>query len=155
MDFFTTVAIHFFLLRMLNCEAHRCQQLCHRFQCQPCPRSPSLVRTCACTQTPLTKLMELGYAERQSCSDPIPSCGKACGKPLACGSSGEEEGMKCTCRVYVEASSDQIQRQNVKTSDGSGSCELWRFLVAKQLLRLLHLLLLFNQITLLNVFLFK
>ncbi|TKS87610.1 Transcriptional repressor NF-X1 [Collichthys lucidus] len=72
---------------MLNCEAHRCQQVCHPGRCQPCPRSPSLVKTCPCSQTPLTKLLELGYSERRSCSDPVPSCGKTCNKPLACGSS--------------------------------------------------------------------
>uniref|UniRef100_A0A671YF64 Nuclear transcription factor, X-box binding 1 n=1 Tax=Sparus aurata TaxID=8175 RepID=A0A671YF64_SPAAU len=72
---------------MLNCEAHRCQQVCHHGRCQPCPRSPSLVKTCPCGQTPLTKLLDLGYSERRSCSDPIPSCGKTCNKPLACGSS--------------------------------------------------------------------
>ncbi|XP_028289119.1 transcriptional repressor NF-X1 isoform X2 [Parambassis ranga] len=72
--------------KMLNCEAHRCQQVCHRGPCQPCPRSPSLVKTCPCSQTTLTKLLELGYSERRSCSDPIPSCGKTCNKPLACGS---------------------------------------------------------------------
>ncbi|KAG7231187.1 hypothetical protein INR49_012018 [Caranx melampygus] len=74
---------------MLGCEAHRCQEACHRGPCQPCPRSPSLVKTCPCGQTPLAKLLELGYTERQSCSDPIPSCGKTCNKPLACGSSEE------------------------------------------------------------------
>lgn len=79
---------------MLNCGAHRCQQVCHRGQCQPCPRSPSLVKTCPCSQTPLTKLLELGYSDRKSCSDPIPSCGKTCNKPLACGSDGKEEGTK-------------------------------------------------------------
>ncbi|XP_018549214.1 transcriptional repressor NF-X1 [Lates calcarifer] len=73
--------------KMLDCEAHRCQQVCHRGPCQPCPRSPTLVRTCPCGQTQLAKLLELGYSERQSCSDPIPSCGKTCNKPLACGSS--------------------------------------------------------------------
>ncbi|KAM3593288.1 uncharacterized protein V6R79_009562 [Siganus canaliculatus] len=72
---------------MLDCDAHRCQQVCHRGPCQPCPRSPTLVKTCPCGQTPLAKLLELGYSERRSCSDPIPSCGKTCKKPLACGSS--------------------------------------------------------------------
>uniref|UniRef100_G3NKZ9 Transcriptional repressor NF-X1 n=1 Tax=Gasterosteus aculeatus aculeatus TaxID=481459 RepID=G3NKZ9_GASAC len=72
---------------MLGCEAHRCQLECHSGPCQPCPRSPSLVKTCPCSQTPLTKLLELGYSERQSCSDAIPSCGKTCNRPLACGSS--------------------------------------------------------------------
>uniref|UniRef100_G3NL29 Transcriptional repressor NF-X1 n=1 Tax=Gasterosteus aculeatus aculeatus TaxID=481459 RepID=G3NL29_GASAC len=73
--------------KMLGCEAHRCQLECHSGPCQPCPRSPSLVKTCPCSQTPLTKLLELGYSERQSCSDAIPSCGKTCNRPLACGSS--------------------------------------------------------------------
>uniref|UniRef100_A0A1A8NL37 Transcriptional repressor NF-X1 n=2 Tax=Nothobranchius pienaari TaxID=704102 RepID=A0A1A8NL37_9TELE len=72
--------------KMLSCEAHRCQQVCHRGPCQPCPRSPSLVKTCPCGQTPLSKLLDLGYAERNSCSDPVPSCGKTCNKPLPCGS---------------------------------------------------------------------
>lgn len=73
--------------KMLNCEAHQCEQVCHRGPCQPCPRSPTLVKTCPCGQTPLAKLLELGYSERRSCTDPIPSCGKTCNKPLPCGSS--------------------------------------------------------------------
>lgn len=82
---------------MLSCEAHRCQQVCHSGPCQPCPRSPSLVKTCPCSQTPLTKLLELGYSERRSCTDPIPSCGKTCNKPLPCGSNGEEK----RCRHFL------------------------------------------------------
>ncbi|XP_038829249.1 transcriptional repressor NF-X1-like isoform X2 [Salvelinus namaycush] len=70
--------------KLLDCEAHRCKQVCHRGPCQPCPRSPRLVRSCPCGQTALAKL--LGYPERRSCSDPIPSCGKTCNKPLPCGS---------------------------------------------------------------------
>ncbi|CAB1349549.1 unnamed protein product, partial [Coregonus sp. 'balchen'] len=72
--------------KMLDCEAHQCQQVCHPGPCLPCPRSPRLVRSCPCGQTALAKLLELGYPERRSCSDPIPSCGKTCSKPLPCGS---------------------------------------------------------------------
>ncbi|XP_061614811.1 transcriptional repressor NF-X1 isoform X2 [Phyllopteryx taeniolatus] len=72
--------------KMLNCEAHQCQQPCHRGSCPPCPRSPSTVKTCPCGQTPIAKLLELGYSERKSCSDPIPSCGQTCSFPLPCGS---------------------------------------------------------------------
>uniref|UniRef100_A0A4W3JUM6 Nuclear transcription factor, X-box binding 1 n=1 Tax=Callorhinchus milii TaxID=7868 RepID=A0A4W3JUM6_CALMI len=72
--------------RMLNCGNHNCLQLCHSSQCQPCPRLPELVQTCPCKQTPLCKLLELGYPERKSCTDPVPSCGKTCGKILPCGS---------------------------------------------------------------------
>uniref|UniRef100_A0A674C357 Nuclear transcription factor, X-box binding 1 n=1 Tax=Salmo trutta TaxID=8032 RepID=A0A674C357_SALTR len=73
--------------KMLDCEAHRCEQVCHPGPCRPCPRSPRLVRSCPCGQTALAKLLELGYPERRGCSDPIPSCGKTCSKPLPCGSS--------------------------------------------------------------------
>ncbi|XP_036452434.1 transcriptional repressor NF-X1 isoform X2 [Colossoma macropomum] len=71
--------------KMLECQAHRCQQTCHPGQCQPCALSPKLVRSCPCEQTALAKLLELGYPERRCCTDPIPSCGKICSKPLPCG----------------------------------------------------------------------
>uniref|UniRef100_A0AAY4BES7 Transcriptional repressor NF-X1 n=1 Tax=Denticeps clupeoides TaxID=299321 RepID=A0AAY4BES7_9TELE len=72
--------------KVLDCQIHTCQQVCHAGSCQSCLRSPKLVRSCPCGQTPLSKLMELGYPERRSCADPIPSCSKTCGKPLPCGS---------------------------------------------------------------------
>uniref|UniRef100_A0A8C1FTT5 Nuclear transcription factor, X-box binding 1 n=1 Tax=Cyprinus carpio carpio TaxID=630221 RepID=A0A8C1FTT5_CYPCA len=71
--------------KMLDCRSHRSQQLCHPGQCQSCPLSPKLVRSCSCGQTPLSKLQELGYPERKTCTDPIPSCGKTCNKQLPCG----------------------------------------------------------------------
>ncbi|XP_069047165.1 transcriptional repressor NF-X1 isoform X2 [Lepisosteus oculatus] len=72
--------------KKLDCEIHWCSQLCHPQPCESCPRLPQAVRTCPCGQTPLLKLMELGYSERRSCTDAIPSCGKTCGRPLPCGS---------------------------------------------------------------------
>ncbi|KAJ8010156.1 hypothetical protein DPEC_G00072050, partial [Dallia pectoralis] len=72
--------------KMLDCEAHQCQLACHSGLCLPCPRSPRLVKTCPCGQTPQAKLLELGYPERRRCTEPIPSCGKTCSKPLPCGS---------------------------------------------------------------------
>ncbi|XP_072910339.1 transcriptional repressor NF-X1 [Hemitrygon akajei] len=72
--------------RMLTCGNHNCLQLCHPSACQHCPRLPSLVHSCPCGQTPLSKLLELGYPERKNCTEPIPSCGKTCGKPLPCSS---------------------------------------------------------------------
>uniref|UniRef100_A0A8C9UAF6 Transcriptional repressor NF-X1 n=1 Tax=Scleropages formosus TaxID=113540 RepID=A0A8C9UAF6_SCLFO len=73
--------------KLLDCGNHDCQQPCHSAPCQSCPRLPQLVSSCPCGQTPLAKLLELGDVERRSCTDPIPSCGKTCGKPLPCGSS--------------------------------------------------------------------
>ncbi|KAM9501093.1 transcriptional repressor NF-X1 isoform 1-T1 [Clarias gariepinus] len=71
--------------KMLECHAHRCQKVCHPGRCQTCPLLPILVSSCPCGQTPLAKLLELGYPERRCCTDPIPSCGKVCSKPLPCG----------------------------------------------------------------------
>uniref|UniRef100_A0A8C2QD12 Transcriptional repressor NF-X1 n=1 Tax=Cricetulus griseus TaxID=10029 RepID=A0A8C2QD12_CRIGR len=71
----------------LKCGSHTCSQVCHPQPCQPCPRLPHLVRCCPCGQTPLSQLLELGSSGRKTCMDPVPSCGKVCGKPLSCGSS--------------------------------------------------------------------
>ncbi|XP_053570563.1 transcriptional repressor NF-X1 [Bombina bombina] len=72
--------------KKLNCGKHSCTEVCHPQPCQPCPRLPQIVRFCPCGQTPLSKLLELGCVDRKTCTDPIPSCGKTCGKPLPCGS---------------------------------------------------------------------
>ncbi|KAK6492160.1 mRNAional repressor NF-X1-like isoform X1 [Huso huso] len=72
--------------KMLDCGKHTCLQVCHPQPCQSCPHLPKVVRSCPCGQTPLSKLLELGYPERKSCTDTIPSCGKTCAKPLPCGS---------------------------------------------------------------------
>ncbi|XP_038626247.1 transcriptional repressor NF-X1 [Tachyglossus aculeatus] len=72
--------------KALKCGNHLCSQVCHPRPCHPCPRLPHLVQFCPCGQTPLSKLPECGSAERKTCLDPIPSCGKICGKPLPCGS---------------------------------------------------------------------
>ncbi|NWY40221.1 NFX1 protein, partial [Sylvia atricapilla] len=72
--------------KKLNCGRHNCKQICHPQPCQLCPRLPQVVYRCPCGQTPLSKLLELGCVERKICTDPIPSCGKTCGKPLSCGS---------------------------------------------------------------------
>ncbi|KYG50478.1 hypothetical protein M433DRAFT_139163 [Acidomyces richmondensis BFW] len=70
--------------RFFDCGAHRCRQSCHAQQEQPthCPLSPDVVTHCPCSKTPLS---ELSQQPRRSCSDPVPSCSKPCGKILACG----------------------------------------------------------------------
>ncbi|XP_058157966.1 transcriptional repressor NF-X1 isoform X3 [Dasypus novemcinctus] len=70
----------------LKCGNHLCSQVCHPQPCQLCPRLPQLVRCCPCGQTPLSQLLEYGSSGRKTCMDPVPSCGKVCGKPLPCGS---------------------------------------------------------------------
>ncbi|MFT7809476.1 transcriptional repressor NF-X1-like, partial [Arapaima gigas] len=83
--------------KLLDCGSHQCRQPCHPAPCQSCPRLPQLVRSCPCGQTSMAKLLELGDAERHSCTDPIPSCGKICGKPLPCGSSESIHVCKNMC----------------------------------------------------------
>lgn len=70
--------------KMLTCGNHNCLQLCHPSACQLCPRLPNQVHSCPCGQTPLSKLLELGYPERRNCIELMPSCGKTCCKPLPC-----------------------------------------------------------------------
>ncbi|KAF7240484.1 Transcriptional repressor NF-X1, partial [Varanus komodoensis] len=81
---------HFSCLRIcskkLSCGMHSCAQVCHPQSCQLCPRLPEVVHCCPCGQTPLSKLLELGCTERKLCTDPIPSCGRTCGKSLPCSS---------------------------------------------------------------------
>lgn len=93
------------LSRMLECQAHHCQQVCHPGQCQPCPLLPILVSSCPCGQTALAKLLELGYPERRSCTDPIPSCGKICNKPLPCGDLGKCVSVYRDLRVTLASAS--------------------------------------------------
>ncbi|XP_048371138.1 transcriptional repressor NF-X1 isoform X2 [Sphaerodactylus townsendi] len=72
--------------KKLSCGMHNCAQVCHPESCQLCPRLPEVVHCCSCGQTPLSKLLEFGCTERKLCTDPIPSCGGTCGKPLPCSS---------------------------------------------------------------------
>ncbi len=42
--------------------------------------------TCPCGQTDLEKLYERdGAQKRENCVDPVPTCGKTCGRQLECG----------------------------------------------------------------------
>ena len=70
--------------RSMDCGEHTCQQRCHPQDAETphCPRSPDVVKSCGCGKTSLS---ELSNSERASCTDPIPSCNKSCGKSLPCG----------------------------------------------------------------------
>lgn len=56
-----------------SCGYHRCQQVCHKGGCGPCPSSG--LRSCPCGKTSHTL----------PCTQEIPSCGDTCGKELSCG----------------------------------------------------------------------
>ena len=67
----------------LNCGNHKCTQLCHEGPCKPCLYTPDKLKTCLCKNR--LPLSALGFGNRKSCLDPIPSCGLPCGKKLECG----------------------------------------------------------------------
>lgn len=87
------VAIYLDILTRNNspfdCGIHRCAKLCHvpSPTPAPCPRSPSLIRTCPCGRHTLDSSSSAFFSpntklERSSCSDPIPTCSSTCSKPL-------------------------------------------------------------------------
>lgn len=70
----------------------------------PAMPTASSWRYCPCGQTsqPVAGTWKSG---RKTCMDPVPSCGKVCGKPLPCGSLGNywaESFLKCK-RKYLAA----------------------------------------------------
>lgn len=64
--------------KTLSCMHHTCPLICHKGKCPPCSLSPEVVKYCGCGGSLLT-------LERNSCLDPIPSCGSPCKKWLSCG----------------------------------------------------------------------
>ncbi|KJE96131.1 transcriptional repressor NF-X1 [Capsaspora owczarzaki ATCC 30864] len=72
---------------LLDCKQHECRRTCHAGPCADCPLTPARVTTCPCTKTPIDVLQQKqsgGATARRSCLDPVPVCGKTCGKQLPC-----------------------------------------------------------------------
>mmetsp|Transcript_19999 Transcript_19999/g.37128 ORF Transcript_19999/g.37128 Transcript_19999/m.37128 type:complete len:789 (+) Transcript_19999:3590-5956(+) len=59
--------------RKLNCGRHTCPIACHVGECAPCDQRA--ISLCKCGK----------YEKEIRCGNPQPSCGKVCGKTLACG----------------------------------------------------------------------
>ncbi|GFN83518.1 transcriptional repressor nf-x1 [Plakobranchus ocellatus] len=68
--------------RTLDCGNHLCEELCHPGECAPCILTPGNLRVCCCGKT---EIKDLDNLQRQSCLDPVPTCGRVCHKPMACG----------------------------------------------------------------------
>ena len=91
--------------RSYDCGIHKCEQTCHPQdeEAPPCPKSADLVTRCPCGKT---SLADLDVKQRESCTDPIPSCKEACGKRLACGHSCTQvchvgDCLPCMLRVSI------------------------------------------------------
>ncbi|GJE93163.1 FKBP12-associated protein 1 homolog [Phanerochaete sordida] len=84
--------------RPFDCGLHRCEQPCHvpSRTPAPCPRSPSIVKTCPCGKHALEPPSAPFFSAkaklvRTVCTDPIPTCESLCMKPL--------EGCEHLCAV--------------------------------------------------------
>jgi hypothetical protein len=73
--------------KTLKCGNHTCKAVCHEAECAECERVPRVVTNCPCGKVPLE---EISSKKRETCMDPIPSCGKQCSKKLPCGHLCEE-----------------------------------------------------------------
>ncbi|XP_071451168.1 protein shuttle craft-like [Hetaerina americana] len=81
--------------RTLDCKNHKCEALCHPSECSPCALMPARVMKCPCGKVALTDVE--GAVQRQSCLDPVPTCGKTCEKVLSCGQPGKHHLCKELC----------------------------------------------------------
>lgn len=68
--------------KRLDCGKHDCSKVCHEGPCGGCEYVPERVSTCPCGKKSLS---QLGAGQRRECTDPIPTCGQVCGRPLRCG----------------------------------------------------------------------
>lgn len=87
--------------RKFDCDVHKCQKGCHPLDEKEahCPLSPDVVTHCPCGKTPLE---EISTEPRQSCSDEIPHCAKACEKPLPCGHRCQDLCHTGTCKTCFQ-----------------------------------------------------
>ncbi|KAH8870359.1 FKBP12-associated protein 1 like [Schistosoma japonicum] len=86
--------------RQLSCNNHKCSNYCHSGECPPCALDPKWCLTCPCGKTPLSKLVSTGslYGDRESCTDPLPTCPNVCGRPRSlCGHPCSESCHSGTC----------------------------------------------------------
>lgn len=88
--------------KKLSCGSHLCEEICHPGECADCPLTPINLKTCPCTQTKISDITDEhgNKYERRLCTDPIPTCGKICGKPLKCGGDSVHT---CQLRCHVGA----------------------------------------------------
>uniref|UniRef100_A0A8C2IK94 Nuclear transcription factor, X-box binding 1 n=1 Tax=Cyprinus carpio TaxID=7962 RepID=A0A8C2IK94_CYPCA len=83
--------------KMLDCRSHRSQQLCHPGQCQSCPLSPKLVRSCSKTCTPCREFHSLETISKPLVlSYSVHLCEKLCHED-SCGPCSLTSSVKCRC----------------------------------------------------------
>jgi len=89
--------------KTLNCTKHSCIEECHPGLCKPCKMSPEAVLSCPCGQTAIAEVcLKKKLRMRTSCTDPIPTCGKACKKILPCGEAGDNHTCHQECHLELQ-----------------------------------------------------
>lgn len=81
--------------KMLSCNNHKCEQLCHEGDCNVCPFAPAITTSCPCGKVPIAR------GERKSCIDPITACKNICGKQLTCGPIGSHHTCSSRCHPGI------------------------------------------------------
>ncbi|KAG9293447.1 hypothetical protein G9A89_009171 [Geosiphon pyriformis] len=103
--------------RLLECDKHRCQKICHpvTVELEPCPYDPSRIKTCPCGAKSILSILG---RERSSCTEEIPNCHNKCNKLLKCGHnckmachSGECSLCQLKMRVPCRCGSTEFERK--------------------------------------------
>jgi transcriptional repressor NF-X1 len=68
--------------KSLKCGNHKCEMQCHNGECPSCHLLPSNLQNCPCGQTKMREILLTQKIIRTNCLDPVPTCGKVCGKLL-------------------------------------------------------------------------
>ncbi|OAF68310.1 Nuclear transcription factor, X box-binding protein 1 [Intoshia linei] len=72
--------------KLLSCENHYCEMICHTESCLPCPYTSRRFKTCSCGKTNIKDFVKLDYnlKVRKKCTDDLNVCPNICGKVVNC-----------------------------------------------------------------------
>ena len=89
---------HFCIYRELDCGNHECKEICHASSCRSCELQPDVVDFCPCGKMKIVELLD--GKNRNSCMDPIPTCGNTCDGFLPCAKfNGRYTYVKDSCLI--------------------------------------------------------
>lgn len=98
----------------LDCGNHFCQKPCHMSSSHRCDLKPKSHEMCHCRKFTVKEIIG---RPRDSCLEPIPSCGKVCGRTLAC-------GHECREKCHPGACPSCETRRTVVCQCGSNKFEI-------------------------------
>lgn len=80
--------------KLLDCKNHLCEEKCHPGECTSCKLLSWNLELCPCGSTKIDNNL---VSNRESCLDPVPTCGNRCNRQLICGPEKNHHrcGRKC------------------------------------------------------------